>query len=93
MRPLWHLWVGYVLIAIGLVSFTLLCNSGGRLFDVGQEATYTRARLDRIDNQTIINHEIINQAIKEIKINRELNQRILAILESRDALIIPKADK
>ena len=91
MRPLVHTWIGYILIFIGLVSFILLCNSGGRLFDVGSEATFTRARLDAIDNITRSNHELIGQVIKEIEKNRELHKRTIEILDSRDALVIPKA--
>jgi hypothetical protein len=76
MRPMFHTYIGYLLIAMGVASFVMLCNSGGRVFSVGDEATNTRARLYAIDNTT--------------KKNQEKVQEIIRILNSRDAIVIPK---
>lgn len=90
MKSRVHTLIGYILIAIGLASFLLLCNSGGKLFDVGSEAIHTRARLGIIDNTTRTNQENIGKIMQELQITKELNQRVIEILNSRDALVIPR---
>jgi hypothetical protein len=93
MRPSINTFLGYILIFVGLAALAIIADSGGRVIDVGHELVTTTERLWKIDNQTKENRKAIEQVIKEIEINRELNRRTIMILESRDALVIPQKKK
>lgn len=74
-----HIKGSYILMIIGAIGILVtitLCYRGWQFVDVGGEATYTRARLDAINNTTRANQDRID--------------RIIEILNSRDAIIIPK---
>ena len=93
MRAEVHTWLGYILIAIGLSFMAAMINSGGRFIDVGYETYITQskvkgleAQLEALDNQTRVNRKVLDS-------NHELMEKAIKVLESREALVIPKKKK